>query len=213
MDHAPALACIVLTAVLVVGEYLRNDRVRAVSKTGAAWAFIIYALTLGAWDAGAHGRWVVVGLVLSMVGDVCLLSREKKWFLAGLVAFLLAHVAYVGAFLALGIQALGTAFAAVAVGGFAWRVWNWLKADVGKLGNAVMAYIAVISAMVACAAGSAVYGGAGRWGLLLAAIVFFASDLCVARDRFVAPGFDNRAIGLPLYFSAQLLFGYFVVLA
>lgn len=212
MDHLPAVACVLLTAVLVWGEYLRNDPMRIISKTGAAWAFIIYALTLGAWDAGAHGKWIVVGLVLSMVGDVCLLSREKTWFLAGLVAFLLAHVAYVGAFLALGVNALGLVFAGVAVGGFAWRVWVWLREDVGSLGKAVLAYIAVISTMVACAAGSAVLGGAGRWGLLVAAIVFFMSDLCVARDRFVTPGFDNRLIGLPLYFSAQLLFGYFAVL-
>ena len=213
MDHVPAIACVVLTAVLVLGEYLRHDAMRAISKTGAAWAFIIYALTLGAWEADAHGKWVVVGLVLSMVGDLCLLSREKRWFLAGLVAFLLAHVAYVVAFIALGVNLLGVVFAGVAVGGFAWRVWVWLRDDVDKLGKAVMAYIAVISTMVACAAGSAVYGGAGRWGLLLAAVVFFLSDLCVARDRFVSPGFDNRLIGLPLYFSAQLLFGYFVVLA
>jgi hypothetical protein len=31
------------------------------------------------------------------------------------------------------------------------------------------------------------------------------SDLSVARDRFVAPGFVNRAWGLPTYFAAQLL--------
>jgi hypothetical protein len=30
----------------------------------------------------------------------------------------------------------------------------------------------------------------------------------VARDRFVAPGFVNRAWGLPLYFGAQLLFAF-----
>ena len=56
-----------------------------------------------------------------------------------------------------------------------------------------------------------VHGGAGRWGLLLAAVVFFLSDLCVARDRFVSPGWENRAVGLPLYFGAQLLYGWFVV--
>ncbi len=213
MDHLPAVACLVLTAVLVVGEYLKNTPVRVVAKTGAAWAFIVYALTLGVWEASPHGRWVILGLILSMVGDLALLRREKVYFLGGLVAFLLAHVAYVVAFLSLGVHWLGVLFAAIAVSGFAWRVWQWLKDDVGGLGPAVMAYVAVISAMVACAAGSAVYGGAGRWGLLLAAIVFFLSDLCVARDRFVAPGWDNRAIGLPLYFVAQLLFGYFAVLA
>ena len=41
--------------------------------------------------------------------------------------------------------------------------------------------------------------------------MFFLSDLCVARDRFVSPGWENRAVGLPLYFGAQLLYGWFVV--
>lgn len=209
----PAVACIVLTAVLVWGEYAKNDPVRIVAKTGAAWAFIIHGLLVGVADAGPHGRLVLVGLGLSMVGDVLLLSRQTRYFLAGLVAFLLAHVAYVGAFIALGVSWVAVALAAVAVGSFAWRVWQWLKDDVGGLGPAVVAYILVIASMVACAAGSAALGGWGRWGLLLAAITFFVSDLCVARDRFVAPGWDNRLVGLPLYFVSQLMFGTFVVLA
>jgi hypothetical protein len=47
------------------------------------------------------------------------------------------------------------------------------------------------------------------WGngvILAAAVAFYLSDLAVARDRFVAPGFRNRLWGLPLYYGAQLLF-------
>jgi hypothetical protein len=35
--------------------------------------------------------------------------------------------------------------------------------------------------------------------------MFYASDLSVARDRFVVFRFSNRAWGLPLYFGAQLI--------
>jgi hypothetical protein len=35
--------------------------------------------------------------------------------------------------------------------------------------------------------------------------MFYASDLAVARDRFVARVFLNRAWGLPLYFGGQLV--------
>jgi hypothetical protein len=31
------------------------------------------------------------------------------------------------------------------------------------------------------------------------------SDLFVARDRFVQPGFVNRLLGLPLYYAAQAM--------
>jgi hypothetical protein len=38
-----------------------------------------------------------------------------------------------------------------------------------------------------------------------AALAYTASDVSVARDRFVAHAFANRARGLPLYDAAQLL--------
>ena len=41
---------------------------------------------------------------------------------------------------------------------------------------------------------------------MTAAVAFYLSDVSVARDRFVAPGFGNRIWGLPLYYAAQLLF-------
>lgn len=42
--------------------------------------------------------------------------------------------------------------------------------------------------------------------LLVAPLAFFVSDLAVARDRFVEPGFVNRFVGLPLYYGAQIVF-------
>ena len=41
--------------------------------------------------------------------------------------------------------------------------------------------------------------------LAVGALAFTASDVSVARDRFVKHEFVNRAWGLPLYFGAQLL--------
>jgi hypothetical protein len=46
----------------------------------------------------------------------------------------------------------------------------------------------------------------GRIALLIAATGFFLSDLCVAQERFVAPGPRNKIIGSPLYFGSQLVF-------
>jgi uncharacterized membrane protein YhhN len=41
--------------------------------------------------------------------------------------------------------------------------------------------------------------------LALGAVLFFLSDLTVARERFVARDFRNKLYGLPAYFAAQLL--------
>jgi len=51
----------------------------------------------------------------------------------------------------------------------------------------------------------ATYAAHGSLVLMLGGLLFVLSDLAVARDRFVAPGFINRAWGLPTYFAAQLL--------
>src|SRR6185437_6735071 len=54
-----------------------------------------------AWPRGrttpAVRRWVLVGLALSLAGDVALLW-PKQGFLPGLIAFLFAHLAYLAAF-------------------------------------------------------------------------------------------------------------------
>jgi len=42
--------------------------------------------------------------------------------------------------------------------------------------------------------------------LAIAALMFAASDVSVARNRFVARKIVNKVWGLPLYYAAQLLF-------
>ena len=44
-----------------------------------------------------------------------------------------------------------------------------------------------------------------HWLAALGAVAFAAADISVARDRFVVSAFLNRAWGLPVYYSAQLL--------
>jgi uncharacterized membrane protein YhhN len=67
----------------------------------------------------------------------------------------------------------------------------------------VYAYVAVIGVMVASAVGA--FGAGGGAVLLGGALGFFASDLAVARERFVAPSPTNQLWGLPLYYASQLL--------
>ena len=43
-------------------------------------------------------RLLLIGLVLCLLGDVCLVFQQPKLFLAGLIAFLLGHVFYIFAF-------------------------------------------------------------------------------------------------------------------
>ena len=78
----------------------------------------------------------------------------------------------------------------------------WLWPHLGRMRIPVLAYIVVITVMV--------WGGlavAGRvpWLVPAGALLFYVSDLAVARDRFVVRRFASRAWGLPAYYLAQVL--------
>ncbi len=78
----------------------------------------------------------------------------------------------------------------------------WLWPHLGARRPAVTASIVVISAMVWGAFSVAFLLGSA---LAAGAVLFFVSDLTVARHRFVTPEFLNRAIGLPLHYAGQIL--------
>jgi len=200
----PVLLCAAAVAALLLAEW-RGSRIGVwLAKPLASACFLWAAIAFGAWES-SYGRFVLCGLLLCACGDVLLIPRERaSAFQAGIAAFLLGHVAYAAAFLWHGFATGALLLALVALAGFAWATLRWLSPSVPPdFVVPVRAYVAVISLMVACALGAAAAGAP----LLapLGAIGFAASDLSVARDRFVARGFVNAAWGLPLYYAAQLV--------
>ncbi|NQV06984.1 lysoplasmalogenase [bacterium] len=197
----------IITGMLVGGLLAFEGRpgpARGWIKAAASTAFIATALSAGATDT-AYGRWVLVALVFSWVGDVALVSTARHWFLVGLSAFLLGHVAYAIGFGARGADVAAALIAAAVLLVPAGVVLRWLWPHLpGQLRGPVVAYVVVITAMVAMAAGTVSANATPV--ILIAAIAFYVSDLLVARDRFAAPGMINRYWGLPLYYLAQVLF-------
>jgi uncharacterized membrane protein YhhN len=68
----------------------------------------------------------------------------------------------------------------------------------------VLTYIVVISVMVWGGISSS-SSGVLPWTAAGGALLFYCSDLAVARQRFVHESFINRAVGLPVYYLGQLL--------
>lgn len=198
-----ATITVVALLALLLAERAGSTRRIWVAKPLASTGFV-----LAAWGAGAlttrYGQIVLVALALSWLGDVLLIPKARLTFLAGLVSFLLGHVAFAAAFWLRGapLGALGLALLVLAVpSGFTWR---WLRPYVDSAMRVPVAtYVAVITLMVALALATTVQHGG--WLVLAGAVAFYLSDLAVARDRFVAEGFANRLWGLPLYYGAQLL--------
>lgn len=206
--------CVASCGALVFAEYRGHRRLRIATKLCASTAFVLVGVGAFATDREAGSRFVgtvLAGLVLGALGDAALLGRGKQWFMAGLVAFLVGHIAYVVAVNEVVLPSwwlhLAGPWAAlpVAVGGVALiKLWPRL----GSMKLPVILYVITIATMVIAAIAVARANGSDNphWYVFLAgASLFFVSDLAVARDRFVARTFANKAWGLPAYFSGQLL--------
>jgi len=200
----PYVVCAVAVAGLLVAEQRGSRAGLWLTKPVASLAFLWVALAAGALES-TYGRWVLLGLALCLAGDLLLIPQERKAaFRVGVFAFLAGHVAFSVAFLGLPIDPLGFAVAAVVLALALAAVLRWLSPSVtADMVLPVRAYMLVIGIMSALACGVTAAGG--PWQVAVGALAFTASDVSVARDRFVRHEFMNRAWGLPLYYAAQLL--------
>lgn len=119
----------------------------------------------------------LVGLGLGWVGDVALMVEGQTWFLAGLGAFLLAHVAYIVLF----VRYLG--HGRVRAAALAYLLWFaclmvLLWPHLGGMLVPVLVYGVVIGAM-------AVTATRCGWIITSGAAVFLLSDSLLAVNRFV----------------------------
>ena len=200
---APWIVMTVLVGALLVVHKREIPGLEWLVKPAAALTFIVTGVLHGA-TATSFGRVILVGLCLAALGDVLLIPKSKLSFLGGLVAFLLGHVAYAVAFVVRGIDWMAAGAALVVFALVAAPVVRWLWPNVeGKMRGPVLAYVTVITGMVALSAGAARWDGS--YLLFAGALAFYVSDLAVARNQFVKRAFVNRAWGLPLYFFAQML--------
>lgn len=198
-----ALPLAALVAAALWSQKSGRPHLQWIFKPLAAACFVTAGWLAGALES-PWGTALFVGLVLAACGDVLLIPKHKRAFLAGLVSFLLGHLAYAIAFAIRGLDLAWTLGTGLALTLVALPVMRWLWPHVGApMRVPVLAYVLVITAMVALAAGTVAAHGDLR--ILIGAVGFYLSDLAVARQRFVAPSFANRAWGLPLYFGAQLL--------
>jgi uncharacterized membrane protein YhhN len=167
------------------------------------------------------GIWFAVGLGFSLAGDVLLLVPGDL-FLAGLGAFLLAHIAYVIAFnstgLVFNLGSFGIAglIALLAV----WLVRSLRRelraAGRGKLFTPVTIYSGVLALSLWSAVCTLLRPD---WPILAAGLValgaglFFASDTLLAWNRFIYRLPGERMLSMVTYHLAQFALAGGVILA
>lgn len=175
-------------------------RAEHVLKPAALLLLIVVAVVIDPADS-TQRSWFLVALAFSLAGDVFLMLEADR-FLAGLAAFLLAHLAYVGG-LALegggaGVLAASAAAVALVAVPLGLRIVRAAGARDRRLVVPVTAYIVVISVMVvrALATGDPVAASG--------ALLFYASDALIGWSRFVGPVPSGRVAVMVTYHLGQL---------
>lgn len=185
---ASAVVAMSVAAAFALGDWWARARrhtvVEYVCKPATMAGLVAVALLLHP-AAGLVSRrdWFVAALALSLLGDVLLMLPGDR-FVAGLAAFLVAHLCYIVGFFLPGSSASGLVVAAAAVivlvTPVARRILQSLRTHT-RLRGPVALYIAVIGVMVASALASGIpLAGAGG-------VLFALSDSLIAWDRFVRP--------------------------
>ncbi len=156
------------------------------------------ALTIDA-GSGAVRVWFVAALVLSLLGDV-LLMVPKDLFVFGLAAFLAGHIAYIVGMHVEGVDGarflVGVVLVMAVLGVLGTLILRRLRVGPDRqLAGPVVAYMFVISAMVASAI------GVGEVTVVVGATLFYVSDALIAWNRFVA---KTRHAGLSIMVSYHL---------
>ena len=202
----PVFPIIALISVLIflASERINNQVGRWGGKMAASTVFVLFAVYLDALES-VHGQALMVALLCSWVGDLLLLPGKSRWFLYGLVSFLLAHIAFALCFIQRGIDTGQLLLPGAGVGLLVLVISYWLLPHVEKeMKLPVLGYMAAIVVMVILA--FATHHHLPNAAIPVAACLFLVSDLFVARDRFVKKEAWNRIIGTPLYFGAQMIF-------
>lgn len=143
---------------------------------------------------------LAIGLAFSLLGDVCLMLPSDA-FLAGLASFFAAHVLYIVAMVALGVDVTGLAVGVLvmAVVGIlvARRIVLGARSTDPAMTGPVLAYVVVLSVMVVVAMGT------GRVAAIVGALLFAASDSVLGWTRFVSDFRNGRLVVMVTYHLAQ----------
>lgn len=177
----------------------------------------LLALIVAAWLLAqeTHNPWLgnlfLLALIGSLAGDIFLMLPGDRAFLPGLVAFLLAHLAYIAGLNSAWPPATAWVLAPV-IGGIGWLFFSRVAGGLRRSGRtrliAPVALYALVLSLMLFSAWATLFraGQSALFGALVVggATLFFISDALLAWDRFVAPWPPARLLVMITYHLAQM---------
>jgi uncharacterized membrane protein YhhN len=206
------IAALILAVLEAVALQKNWFRLEVIAKPGVMIVLFLWLLT----SAGLNGAliWFGLGILLSLAGDVLLMISLDRFFLMGLIAFLMAHAAYIIGFnIPLPSLSLwGIVFAVmVSLGGA--RVIRRIVAALASKGQArmrtpIIVYSMVISIMLLSAMMKLMdmtWNANAALLVSVGAFLFYISDIILAWNKFVAPIQHGRIYNIAAYHLGQIM--------
>ena len=209
--HIFLIAALIFAALEALAPWQNSSRLKYIAKPAVMIALFIWLGT----SVGFSGAllWFRLGILFSLLGDVLLMLSFDRLFLAGLIAFLLAHVAYIIGFNIppSPVSAWGL-FVALMIGIGGVRILRRILTPLQAQGQAglripILIYGFVISIMLLYAmlklTDISWRAGAALW-VALGAFLFYLSDIILAWMKFIAPIQNGRIYNILAYHLGQI---------
>ena len=197
------LLAVIFAAIQIRAEYRGPYRNIYIFKPLVMVCIVLIALLDHTTTTPLYKILIIAGLLCSMAGDTLLMPPWNR-FVAGLIAFLVAHLCYIAAFASQTSAIAWWPLIPLAIYGLI--IYAFLAPSLDKMKVPVLAYITVI--LVMAWLGWVYRLQTSNFSALLAfvgAIFFVVSDSILATNRFRMQFKVGRLLNLATYFIAQWL--------
>lgn len=205
------IVALLFAALESLALWKKWKRLEYIAKPAVMIVLFVWLFTA----VGLNGAlfWFGLGILLSLAGDIFLMLSLDRLFMAGLVAFLLAHLSYVIGFnIPLPEFSTWGLILAVMIGLGGTRLINRILSSVIASGQSrlripIIIYSVVISLMLLSAM---IKMTDLTWGALssllvgVGALLFYLSDIILAWNKFVRPIQHGRIYNIGAYHLGQI---------
>jgi len=194
------IIALISAAITIYAKLRENEPLQFVFKPLTMLAIILIAFLNSASPLNFYQKAILLGLIFSVIGDVFLI-KDKKFFLQGLISFLLGHICFIVAFWTTP-NLLSVVFYLAYIIFFLKLLWK----DLGTFKIPVIIYAAALALMSWMALSLTIENhNPHTLHALLGSLAFVASDSLLAYNKFKSPIPLAPVWILATYFLAQWL--------
>lgn len=194
---------VVISAGIAIWASEQSSNLYTYFKPLTTVLVLLFPLVFGVQKTKSYDRYILVGLVFSLIGDIMLLDNSR--FLFGLVSFLIAHIIFIFAFLQIGgfKKNISVLIGLLAYGGV---FYGYLFSGLGGMAIPVLGYVAVILLMAWQGISLYLkYETRHALYVMIGVILFMISDSILAINKFKEPIPLSSLWILTTYWGAILL--------